>query len=89
MSVRLEEKPVARRREMPIESLRALVNRLLGEETDCQGVHIRRIIVTEPDASGCNWEPEWPLFRPANSEPCRSRLRELIGRLRTQYNVEQ
>lgn len=89
MSVRFEEKPVARRREVSVESLRALINRLLGEETDCPGMHIRRIVVTEPDASGCNWQPEWPVFRPANIEPCRSRLGVLIDRLRLRYNVEQ
>jgi len=89
MSVRLEERPVARRSVLSVESLRTLVNRLLSQQIDCQGVHIRRIIVTEPDASGCNWQPEWPVFRPANIDPCRSLLHELIDRLRTQYNVEQ
>ena len=89
MSVRLEQQPVARRHELSIESLRALLNRLLSEETDCLGVHIRRIIVTEPDASGCNWQPEWPVFRPANIDPCRSQLRDLIERIRMRYNVEQ
>jgi len=89
MSVRLEGKPLARRRELSVESLRALVNRLLSAETDCQGVHIRRIIVTEPDGSGCNWQPEWPVFRPANIDPCRSQLHALIARIRMQYNVEQ
>ena len=88
MSVRLEERPVATRRELSVESLRGLVNRLLSE-TDCLGVHVRRIIVTEPDASGCNWQPEWPVFRPANLEPCRSQLGALIARLRRLYNVAQ
>jgi hypothetical protein len=69
--------------------LRALVNRSVGVQTQCEGVHIRRIIVTEPDARGCNWQIEWPLFRPANIDPCRSQLRELIERLRMRFNVEQ
>ena len=56
---------------------------------ECQGAHVRRLIVTEPDASGCNWQAEWPLFRPANSEPCRSRLRHLVDELRLRYNVER
>ncbi|HZI84665.1 MAG TPA: hypothetical protein VFF44_12185, partial [Casimicrobiaceae bacterium] len=69
MSVRLEDKPVVRRRALPVELLRALVNRALSMRTECEGVHVRRIVVTEPDASGCNWQPEWPLFRPANIDP--------------------
>jgi len=89
VSVRLEDKPVVRRRALPVESLRALVNRALSMRTECEGVHVRRIVVTEPDASGCNWQPEWPLFRPANIDPCRSQLRALIDELRRQYNVEQ
>lgn len=89
MSVQLEERPLARRRELSVESLRTLVNRLLSAQTDCHGVHIRRIVVTETDASGCNWQPEWPLFRPASIDPCRSQLRDLIDRIRKQYNVEQ
>ncbi len=89
MSVRLDDKPMVGRRVLSVESLRTLVNRALGMRTECQGVHVRRIIVTEPDASGCNWQPEWPLMRPANVDPCRSRLRELVDDLRTRYNVEQ
>jgi hypothetical protein len=52
-------------------------------------VHIRRIFVTEPDAAGCNWQIEWPFFRPATVDPCRSQLRTLIERLRERFNVEQ
>jgi hypothetical protein len=89
MSVKFEEKVALRRRALPLESLRMLVNRAIGARRECLGIHVRRIIVTEPDASGCNWQAEWPLFRPANSEPCRSRLRELVEELRLRYNVER
>ncbi len=89
MSVKLEEKVALRRRVLPLESLRMLVNRAIDARAECQGVHVRRIIVTEPDASGCNWQAEWPLFRPANIEPCRSRLRALVDDLRLRYNVER
>jgi hypothetical protein len=89
MSVRLEERPIVRRRVLHLESLRMLVNRAIGAQTACRGAHVRRIVVTEPDGSGCNWQAEWPLFRPANMEPCRSQLRSLIEELRLRYNVEQ
>ena len=88
MSIHLEEKVVVRRRTLPLESLRYLLNRTLGEQTDCPGVLIRRIIVTETDRSGCNWQPEWPLFRPASLEPCRSQIRKVVEQLRLRYNVE-
>ena len=89
MSVGLEEKPVVSRRSLPLESLRALVDRSLLAHTQCEGIHIRRIFVTEPDATGCNWQIEWPFFRPATVDPCRSQLRTLIQRLRARFNVEQ
>jgi hypothetical protein len=84
----LEEDTVVERRTLPLEALRMLVNRALSAQRNCEGVHVRRIIVTEPDASGCNWQPEWPVFRPATVDPCRSQLRELIDNLRQRYNVE-
>jgi len=87
MLVRLEERPVATRRALALEELRALVNRSIGVHAQCEGVHVRRIVVTEPDATGCNWQIEWPLFRPANIDPCRSQLHTLIERLRTRFNV--
>lgn len=89
MSVRLEEKPVVSRRSLPLESLRALVDRSLLAHTQCEGIRIRRIFVIEPDATGCNWQIEWPFFRPATVDPCRSQLRTLIERLRARFNVEQ
>jgi hypothetical protein len=88
MSVGLEERPVVRRQILSLESLRALVNRALHQQTDCAGIYIRRIVVTEPDSSGCNWQIDWPLFRAANIDPCRSQLRQLIGILRMRFNVE-
>ncbi len=89
MSVQLDEKVVTRRRTLPLESLRHLLNRTLSEQVDCPGVLIRRIVVTETDSSGCNWQPEWPLFRPATDEPCRSQIREVVEQLRLRYNVER
>jgi hypothetical protein len=89
MSIRLEDKAVVRRRTLPLGSLRHLLNRTLSEQTDCHGVLIRRIIVTETDNTGCNWQPEWPLFRPASIEPCRSQLRAVVEQLRMRYNVER
>jgi len=89
MSVSLEEKPIVRRCVLHLESLRMLVNRAIDAQTACHGAHVRRVIVTEPDGSGCNWQAEWPLFRPASMEPCRSQLRHLIEELRLRYNVEQ
>jgi hypothetical protein len=89
MSTSLEERIVVRRRTLPLESLRHLLNRTLNEQSDCHGVLVRRIVVTEIDNSGCNWQPEWPLFRPATIEPCRSKLRAVIEQLRLRYNVER
>jgi len=89
MSVKFEEKAALRRRVLPLGSLRMLLNRAIDARAECQGIHVRRIIVTEPDATGCNWHAEWPPFRPAHSEPCRSRLRELVDELRLRYNVER
>jgi hypothetical protein len=80
---------LARRQVLTLESLRALVNIELNVRTECHGVQIRRIIVTEPDAAGCNWQAEWPALRAAAMEPCRSQLRGVIEQLRERYNVEQ
>jgi hypothetical protein len=89
MSIRLDDKVVVRRRTLPLESLRHLLNRTLNEQTDCHGVLIRRIVVTETDSTGCNWQPEWPLSRPASMDPCRSQLRAVVEQLRMRYNVER
>jgi hypothetical protein len=89
MSVRFAEKPAIRRRTLALESLRMLVNIELNAHTECYGVHIRRIVVTEADASGCNWLIEWPVVRAANLEPCHSQLAAVIDQLRERYNVEQ
>ena len=89
MSIRLEEKAVVQRRTLPLESLRHLLNRTLAEQIDCPGVFIRRIIVTETDSSGCNWQPEWPVLHPATIEPCRSKIRQVVEQLRMRYNVER
>jgi hypothetical protein len=89
MSVRFAEQPIVRRRVLALDSLRMLVNHELGMHTECYGVYIRRIIVTEPDRSGCNWQAEWPIVRAANFEPCRAQLRAVIEQLRERYNVEQ
>jgi hypothetical protein len=64
-----------------------LLNIELRFHTECYGVHVRRIIVTEPDAAGCNWEPEWPPSRAAMSDPCRSQLRSVVEQLRERYNI--
>jgi hypothetical protein len=80
---------LARRQVLTLESLRALVNIGLSVRTECHGVQIRRIIVVEPDVSGCNWQAEWPALRAASTEPCRSQLHGVIEQLRERYNVEQ
>jgi hypothetical protein len=79
---------LARRQVLTLESLRALVNIELKVHTQCHGVQIRRVIVIEPDLSGCNWQAEWPPLRAAAIEPCRSQLRGVIEQLRERYNVE-
>ena len=80
---------LTRRRALTLESLRALVNIELNVRTECHGVQIRRIVVVEPDVSGCNWQAEEPTVRAAEKEPCRSQLRGVIDQLRERYNVEQ
>jgi hypothetical protein len=80
---------LVRRQVLTLESLRALVNIELEVHTECHGVQIRRVIVTEPDLSGCNWQAEWPALRAAAMEPCRSQLRGVIEQLRERYNVER
>lgn len=80
---------LTRRQVLVLESLRTLVNIEVNVRTECHAVQIRRIIVTEPDASGCNWQAEWPTLRAAAKEPCRSQLRAVIDQLRERYNVEQ
>jgi hypothetical protein len=80
---------LVRRQVLTLESLRALVNIELEVHTECHGVQIRRVIVTEPDLSGCNWQAEWPALRAAAMEPCCSQLRGVIEQLRERYNVER
>ena len=87
MSVTEIDDTLVRRRPLTLESLRMLLNVELRFHGECYGVHVRRIIVTEPDASGCNWLPEWPPYRTAMSEPCRSQLSRIVERLRERYNV--
>jgi hypothetical protein len=79
---------LARRQVLTLESLRALLNIELSVRTECHGVQIRRLIVIESDASGCNWQAEWPTLRAAAMEPCHSQLRGVIEQLRERYNVE-
>lgn len=81
--------PLVRRRLLTHESLRVLVNIEISVHTECHGVQIRRIFVTEPDASGCNWQAEWPIVHAALEEPCRSQLRAVVGQIRERYNVVQ
>jgi hypothetical protein len=78
---------LVRRRVLSRDSLRMLVNIELRFHTECHGVRVRRIIVTEPDVSGCNWQPEWPPFRAAMAEPCRSEFGTVVEHLRERYNV--
>jgi hypothetical protein len=80
---------LTRRQVLTLESLRVLVNIELNVRTECHGVQIRRIIVIEPDVSGCNWQAEWPALRASAIEPCRSQLLAVIEQLRERYNVEQ
>lgn len=89
MSVKFADRPAIRRRALALESLRMLVNIELNACTECYGVHVRRMIVIEPDASGCNWLVEWPVVRAANVDPCHSQLRAVVDQLRERYNVEQ
>jgi hypothetical protein len=88
MSVEFAAKTTVRRRALAVESLRMLVNIELNAHTECYGVHVRRIIVTEPDPSGCNWQAEWPVVHAAQTDPCRSQLRAVVEQLRERYNVE-
>jgi hypothetical protein len=80
---------LTRRQVLTLESLRVLVNIELNVHTECQGVQIRRIIVIEPDISGCNWQAEWPALRASAIEPCHSELLAVIEQLRKRYNVAQ
>ena len=66
-----------------------LVNIEISVHTECHGVQIRRIFVTEPDAFGCNWQAELPTVHAAAAEPCRSQLRAVIEEVRERYNVAQ
>jgi hypothetical protein len=78
---------LVRRQLLTLESLRILVNIEIDVHTECHGVRIRRIFVTEPDAFGCNWQIEWPTVHGAIAEPCCSQLRALIEQIRERYNV--
>ncbi|HEY2967920.1 MAG TPA: hypothetical protein VGK75_06085 [Casimicrobiaceae bacterium] len=80
---------LTRRQVLTLESLRVLVNIELNVHTECHGVQIRRIIVIEPDISGCNWQAEWPALRASAIEPCHSQLLAVIEQLRGRYNVAQ
>jgi hypothetical protein len=80
---------LVRRQLLPLESLRMLLNIEIGMHTECHGVQIRRVFVTEPDAFGCNWQAEPPTAHAAIAEPCRSQLRALIEQIRERYNVAQ
>jgi hypothetical protein len=76
-----------RRHLLTLESLRVLVNIELSVYTECHGVQVRRIFKTEPDASGCNWQLEWPTVHASLMEPCRSQLRAMIEQIRERYNI--
>jgi hypothetical protein len=78
---------LVRRHLLTLESLRVLVNIEIHVHTECHGVFIRRIFVTEPDASGCNWQAELPTVHAAVTEPCRAQLRGVIEQIRERYNV--
>ena len=78
-----------RRHLLALESLRVLISLEISVHTECHGVQIRRIFKTEPDASGCNWQAEWPTVHAASAEPCRSQLRAVIEQIRERYNVAQ
>jgi hypothetical protein len=80
---------IAPRRVLALESLRVLANIEISAHTECQGVQLRRIFITEPDASGCNWQAEWPTVHAALTDPCRSQLRAVIEQIRERYNVAQ
>ena len=80
---------LVRRHLLTRESLRVLVNIEISVHTECHGVQIRRIFVTEPDAFGCNWQAELPTVHAAAAEPCRSQLRAVIEEIRERYNVAQ
>jgi hypothetical protein len=76
-----------RRQLLTLESLRVLVNIEICVYTECHGVQVRRIFVTEPDAFGCNWQIEWPIVHAAMAEPCRTQLRTVIEQIQERYNV--
>ena len=78
-----------RRRLLMLEPLRVLINIEINVRTECRGLTIRRIFVTEPDASGCNWQVDWPTVHAAIAEPCRAQLRAVIEEIRERYNVAQ
>ncbi len=80
---------LTRRHLLTLESLRVLINIEINVHTECHGVQVRRIFRTEPDASGCNWQAEWPTLHAANAEPCRSQLSAVIEQIRERYNVGQ
>jgi hypothetical protein len=83
----LLSRTTVRRRLLTLESLRILINIEISAYTECHGVYIRRIFVTEPDASDCNWQAELPTVHAAVAEPCRAQLRSVIEQIRERYNV--
>jgi hypothetical protein len=87
MESALLSRTIVRRQRLTLESLRVLVNIEISVYTECHGVYIRRVFVTEPDPSGCNWQAELPTVHAATAEPCRTQLRGVIEQIRERYNV--
>ena len=87
--MQVEIAAITRRHLLTLESLRVLINIEISVHTECHGAQIRRIFETEPDASGCNWQAEWPTVRAASAEPCRAQLCAVIEQIRERYNVAQ
>jgi len=80
---------LVRRHLLTLESLRVLVHIEIYAYTECHGVQVRRLFVTEPDATGCNWQAEWPTVHAATEAPCRTQLRGVVEQIRQRYNVVQ
>lgn len=89
MQIELPNIALGRRHLLTLESLRVLVNIEIYAHTECHGVQIRRLFITEPDVSGCNWQAEWPTVHAAIEEPCQTQLRGVVEEIRQRYNVVQ